>query len=523
MQKQGIRSAAKTTEMTDLIRTEYTKLKSYLEQLGAPFYDAEKGQAANSTPIMNVTDLLRSFSKDSLKNASNVYLKEEYTNPLTRSVKGRAVAAMVLSAIKDGSMFAGADAEKKKKRWIEPTSGNTGKGLAEIAKFLGVEFTSVFSRLDVSDEIKAYHARLGATILTIGAEYSIAELEALAKNLHKKISYYWVNTKCMSETSKALIKKNIESLRRIKQVDGEFNDDHPHAQTVKEIDEKYVVEKIVPAATEAVRSPLIARVEKGEFDHLKKSILAHIPELIDPGATIVAFLCPVGNVSIALSTLLSQLGFANVCSVRGGIESIRNELDTNISNTNKDAAEYCPLPGASISNSSIDYVKKLVSENPDEYFTFNQYENIENVNAHILITGPELLTQIQDLRTVVCTFGTGGTATGLATFFKDRGVQVYVAFPENPVEGIRTLRGSEKLAFFKPELYQGIAEVSNTKAWELLKFCVRNQVKIGPSTAVALQAAFDLHSARNGSCAVIAADGIESYQSEYAWLFDSVR
>ena len=58
---------------------------------------------------------------------------------------------MVLKAIETGAIYNKSGA---KKRWIEPTSGNTGKGLAEIANLLGVEFTAVFSRLDVSEEIK---------------------------------------------------------------------------------------------------------------------------------------------------------------------------------------------------------------------------------------------------------------------------------------------------------------------------------------------------------------------------------
>jgi cysteine synthase len=530
--QKGTNLVSKTLENDDTIRIEYEQqVKSYLEQIGAPFYDHEKQQVHNETPIVNVTDLMRNFSKhDYMKkkeNLKNIYLKEEYANPFTRSVKGRAVAAMVLSAVRSGSIFAeGPDGKKKKKRWIEPTSGNTGKGLAEIARLLGIEYTSVFSRLDVADEIKAYHARFGARILNIGAEYPLAEIEALARRHHKKVAYYWANTKQMSEDSKELLfkKKKLEAMEKVNgestNVDSRDLNASPQV-ALKEIEGKYLLEEIVPVATQALRTPLISRVEKGEFDQLKKSFEKHIPELRDPFGIMVAFLCPVGNVSIALNMLLSQLGFANVCSVKGGIESIRNESLADGNTTIESTAEYCPLPGASISNSSIDYVKKLVSENSDDYFTFNQYENIENVNAHVLTTGPELLSQIRDLGTVMCTFGTGGTATGLATFFKERGVQVYVAFPKNPVEGIRTLRGSEKLAFFKPELYQGIVEVSNTKTWELLKFFLKNQLKIGPSTAVALQAALDLSMNDDGSCAVIAADCIENYHSEYHWLLDS--
>ncbi|MHB8700215.1 MAG: pyridoxal-phosphate dependent enzyme [Nitrososphaerales archaeon] len=465
---------------------EYARVKSYIERIGAPFFDLENKKSVNITPVANITRLVEEYLGS--KSSNVFYLKEEYKNPLTLSVKGRAVASMVLNGVKSGLIYSDSG---DKKKWIEPTSGNTGKGLAEIAKLLNVEFTAVFSRLDVSEDIKAELVRFGAGIVTIGAEYSLPDLESFAKRHGKSVVYYWTTPRKISPESLALFNNRLDG----------------SSVLLKEIDPKYLVDHIIGPAAEALRAPLIARVQKGEFGELKKNITSYIPELNDPD-TIVAFLCPLGNTSMAINTLLSQLGFDNVCNVKGGIGSLRRKDDLS-------SSEYCPLPGAAISSSSIDFVKQLVKDNPSEYFTFMQYENEENVRAHVLTTGPELTLQVPGLSKVICTFGTGGTATGLAEYFNGNGVSVYVTFPEQPVEGIRTLRGAEGLAFYRPEMYAGVLKVDNSKAYELLKFFVQHGVKIGPSTAIALQAVLDLPLNKE-TCAVIAADGIENYRAEYS-------
>jgi len=482
---------------------DYLKVKSYIEGLGAPFFDYEQNKAVNATPVANVSELVRAFAGSNSSSDDEYYLKEEYRNPLTLSVKGRAVAAMVLKGVRSGNVFTASN--NAKKRWIEPTSGNTGKGLAEIARLLDVEFTAVFSRLDVSEDIKEYLTKFGARMLTIGAEYSLQDLESLAKRHKRRVVYYWTTPRQISPESFELFRKKLEEFRGVSLAGNEKD------SILKQLDPKYLVDKILGPAAEALRVPLVARIQKGEFFEIRKNVVSYIPELNDPKTTIVAFICPLGNTSMALNTLLSQLGYESVCNVKGGIESLQGEGD-------QESSEYCPLPGAAISTSSIDFVKRLVKENPEEYFTFMQYENEENVRAHVLTTGPELASQIPDLSRVVCTFGTGGTATGLAEYFQGKQVSVYAAFPERPVEGIRTLRGAEGLAFYKPQMYSGVLEVDNSKASELLKFFVKRGVRMGPSSAIALQAALDLPGSSKEVYSIIAADGIDNYRSEYSFL-----
>jgi cysteine synthase len=482
-----------------IAREDYVLVKSFLQKLGVPFYDAESRRHVNSTPILDITDEVAKFVGDgSRRDGNRFYLKLEYKNQLTKSVKGRAVASMVLNAIQTGDIYNKAGARK---RWIEPTSGNTGKGLAEIANLLGVEFTAVFSRLDVSEEIKAHLARFGANTLAIGSEYSIVDLEALAQNRGKTVTYYWSNFGGGNQDIQSLVSGRVADAR------AGSNQETP-SMILKEIDGQLLLETLLPLALEAMNAPIISRARNGDFYNLKKNLLVKIPELSDTNK-LIAFVCSIGNTSMLLSTLLNQLGFTNVCSVQGGVKALQTRT-TSASN------EYCPVPGASITKSSIEFVKKLVHDYPEEYLTFMQYDNADNVRAHLLTTGPELQETIKDLDYVVCTFGSGGTASGLAQYFSDKKAKVLVAFPDRLVEGIRTLNAVEGLAFYRPELYGQVIKTDTSDLERALSYFAKRDLGFGPSTAVALLAAVGASADQRGkSFVIIAADGIENYESEY--------
>jgi cysteine synthase len=488
-------------------REDYALVKAYLQKLGAPFYDAESRRHVNSTPILDVTSTVASFVGDESKlNGNKFYLKLEYKNQFTESVKGRAVASMVLKAIEGGAIYNKSGA---KKRWIEPTSGNTGKGLAEIADLLGVEFTAVFSRLDVSEEIKAYLTKFGAKILTIGSEYTLDDLEVFAQRRGKTVAYYWSNFGGANDDIQTLFRSKVAEERK------QYSNQLP-AAILGEMDGSLLLDTLLPLSLEASNVPIISRAQKGEFEKLKNELLARIPELGDP-SKIVAFVCTIGNTSMLLSTLLNQLGFTNVCSIQGGMRALRTG---DAKNTN--SSEFCPVPGTSITKSSIDFVKKLVEYNAQEYFTFMQYDNVENVYAHMSTTGPELQEQITNLDYVVCTFGTGGTATGLAQYFADKRSKVIVAFPDRPVEGIRTLGGADGLAFYKPELYGEVIKTGTAGLEAVLGFFAKRDLGFGPSTGLALLAALEASKGQKGrTYAIIAADGIENYESEYKHILSN--
>ena len=124
-----------------------------------------------NTPIVKLAKL---GEQENLKAA--IYAKLEYFNP-TGSIKDRPALNMIVEAEKAGLL-------KKGGTIIEPTSGNTGIGIAAIGRRLGYEVVIVMPE-NMSEErkkiIKAYGAKLVLSPADQGMKGAIAVAEETAR------------------------------------------------------------------------------------------------------------------------------------------------------------------------------------------------------------------------------------------------------------------------------------------------------------------------------------------------------
>ncbi|GAB3054741.1 cysteine synthase A [Virgibacillus ainsalahensis] len=115
------------------------------------------------------------------ENSADIYLKLEFMNPGS-SVKDRIALAMIEAAEKDGSL-------KEGDTIIEPTSGNTGIGLAMVATAKGYKTVLVMPDTMSKERrnlLRAYGAEL---VLTPGAEAMKGAI-AKAEELQKENGYF---------------------------------------------------------------------------------------------------------------------------------------------------------------------------------------------------------------------------------------------------------------------------------------------------------------------------------------------
>ncbi|MST80253.1 cysteine synthase A [Lactobacillus equicursoris] len=127
-------------------------------------------ETIGNTPIVKLNRVVP-------EDAADVYVKLEFFNP-GGSIKDRIALAMIEKAEKEGKLKPGS-------KIVEPTSGNTGIGLAAVASAKGYQLTIIMPET-MSDErkkiIRAYGAELILTDGKGGMAASIAKAKELVEN-----------------------------------------------------------------------------------------------------------------------------------------------------------------------------------------------------------------------------------------------------------------------------------------------------------------------------------------------------
>ena len=135
-------------------------------------------QLIGNTPLLRLEKIERAYGAK-----ANIYAKLEYLNA-TGSIKDRAARQMILDAEEKGILQEGSVI-------IEPTSGNTGIGLAAVGVQKGYRVIIVMPDTMSLERRKLMQA-YGAELVLSDGKKGMAGAIALADELHSKIKDSWV-------------------------------------------------------------------------------------------------------------------------------------------------------------------------------------------------------------------------------------------------------------------------------------------------------------------------------------------
>ena len=167
-----------------------------------------------------------------------------------------------------------------------------------------------------------------------------------------------------------------------------------------------------------------------------------------------------------------------------------------------------------------DLARRIVSQNPDNYFMPFQFSNQANVLAHYETTGAEIWRDSNgEITHFVGGIGTSGTLMGVSKRLKanNPNVQIIAVEPENgmAIQGLKNLETQHVPAIWNKNLVDEIHKVHPREAEEAARLlALQEGVFVGPSSGailnVALKKAAEIPS---GVIVAIAPDGGEKYLS----------
>jgi cysteine synthase len=173
-------------------------------------------------------------------------------------------------------------------------------------------------------------------------------------------------------------------------------------------------------------------------------------------------------------------------------------------------------------DSHIYGAQELVASHPEDYFYINQNENEDNVGAHQGGTGPEIARALEgDIRAFVAGYGTGGTLTGVARFFREQGIEAEIIAvepggePRAKIDGLKHSSESYQPPIYDRSYLDRTIEVPEDQAYRVTReIAAKEGVIAGLSSGACLWGAQQVASEiESGNIVVIFGDRGERYFS----------
>ena len=173
---------------------------------------------------------------------------------------------------------------------------------------------------------------------------------------------------------------------------------------------------------------------------------------------------------------------------------------------------------------------EILANKSDKVVMLKQFENLQNMKAHLLNTSTEIWDEMNgNVDVLISAVGTSGTLSGIAQALRTSNPDLYVVAVEPKNSNVLNggSKGLHKIAgigagfvppLYKKELVNEVFDVEDVDAWDMAKAVAQTEgLPIGVSAGAAMVAAVDLASRdkfKNKNIVVILPDAINNYISQ---------
>jgi len=190
-------------------------------------------------------------------------------------------------------------------------------------------------------------------------------------------------------------------------------------------------------------------------------------------------------------------------------------------------AELILSPPDEGTDGAIRLAHKILTEEPEQYFMPNQFDNEANVLAHYETTGKEIIEQTEGLIThFIAGMGTTGTLMGVSKRLKEfnKGIKIIGVEPvaNHRIQGLKNMTESIRPKIFDPHRLDEKYFVNDEEAFDTTRMlAVKEGIFVGMSSGAAMHIALRKSSElQEGVIVVILPDRGDRYLSTA--LFTSV-
>lgn len=230
-----------------------------------------------------------------------------------------------------------------------------------------------------------------------------------------------------------------------------------------------------------------------------------------------------GNTGIGLAAIGASRGYHVIIVMPDSMSIERQKL------MKAYGADLVLTPGSLGMKGSIEKAEELAKKYKKSFIP-DQFNNVENANAHFKTTGPEIYDALDGkIDILVATFGTGGTITGIGKYLKSKNPSINVIGVEPSDSPLLTkgISGPHKIqgigANFIPSvldqsILDNVITATSDESFETMALLGKSEgIFVGISSGAALSKAIELAKDKNNSgknIVVILPDTGDRYLSE---------